>query len=158
MATKRNMAASFNPSNDRLLGPNTLLGGKGLSGAYDDSKANNIYDNILSNADENRESAEEQEQPKSTQKKQGTDRAASLLEGFKEDKAKRPKSSGYSRHISMNVDSAKPSFRDIFKKKASICDEFQAIKMNTQSGSNKISKSYIILQVGVSWMLKIETS
>jgi hypothetical protein len=54
MATKRNMAASFNPSNDRLLGPNTLLGGKGLSGAYDDSKANNIYDNILSNADENR--------------------------------------------------------------------------------------------------------
>jgi hypothetical protein len=66
MATKRNMAASFNPNNDRLLGPNTLLGGKGLSGAYDDSKANNIYDNILSNADENRENAEEQEQPKPT--------------------------------------------------------------------------------------------
>ncbi len=39
------MAASFNPSNDRLLGPKTFQGAKGIvSNAYDDSYADNLYD------------------------------------------------------------------------------------------------------------------
>lgn len=41
----RNMAASFNPTNDRLLGPKTYQGAKaGVSNAYDDSYADNLYD------------------------------------------------------------------------------------------------------------------
>jgi hypothetical protein len=48
MAT-RNMAVSFNPANDRLLGPKTFQGSQNVAKAYDDSYADNMYDAIESN-------------------------------------------------------------------------------------------------------------
>ena len=49
------MAVSFNPSNDRLLGPKTFQGSKNLGKAYDDSYADDLYDAPI---ESNRETGE----------------------------------------------------------------------------------------------------
>ena len=48
MASLRNQAASFNPSNERLLGPKTFQTAK-LGAHYDDGDANDLYDRPLGN-------------------------------------------------------------------------------------------------------------
>ena len=105
MAT-RNMAVSFNPSNDRLLGPKTFQDSKNVGKAYDDSYADNMYDAI----DSNRETGEfgQNEQKPQNYKKSGTDRAANLLESIQgTNKSKRPQSSNLGRQMSMQVNNQK---------------------------------------------------
>jgi hypothetical protein len=48
MASLRNQAASFNPSNERLLGPKTFQTAK-LESHFDDQDANDLYDRPLGN-------------------------------------------------------------------------------------------------------------
>jgi hypothetical protein len=105
MAT-RNMAASFNPSNDRLLGSKTYQGATNIANAYDDSYAEKLYDAPIEYNRDTADFGQNEQKPVNIIKKSGTDRAANLLEGI-QGKSKRPQSSNLGRQMSMQVNNQK---------------------------------------------------